>query len=422
MPNCWTRSVKLGKHLRVFTILDRYILRQVMAPLGGALAIGLLMLLAERLVRLLDTTMGKQNSFGAVFELIAYLVPHYLGTAFPAALFLGLLFGFSKMSKSQELNAMMAAGLGLHRLARPVLLLALVFSLTSLVIFGWLQPLTRYAYRSVLFDILSIDAFYLAEEGVFMQSGSRTFILDELDRGNGTFRRIFLFDDKGTNGAETMTATDGVLITVPGQTRPVLRLNNGHRLEIERWPTTLTDADVVPARIAEFATTDTPLGKVSKDLFRPRGADGAELYITELLTLQAVPPQGNTAHTMQVELHRRLVNILSMLLLPILAMPFAIGNSRSPRAYRMAIALVLLVGFHEIIQQGALASRTSGYSPWLTLWLPMALLATFAFWQFFNASFRLGGDGIDRILWPIQDAIGAVARRLRRIFGWRPAT
>ena len=47
----------------MFAIADRYILRQVATPLAGAMAIGLLMLLAERMVRLLDTTLGKKNSF-----------------------------------------------------------------------------------------------------------------------------------------------------------------------------------------------------------------------------------------------------------------------------------------------------------------------------------------------------------------------
>jgi lipopolysaccharide export system permease protein len=112
----------------VLTILDRYVLREVMKPLGATLAVGLLLLLAERLVRLLDTTLGKQNSFSAVFELLAYLVPHYLGTAVPGALFLGLLFGFNKLSKNQELDAMHAAGVGLHRLLRPVVLLTLICS------------------------------------------------------------------------------------------------------------------------------------------------------------------------------------------------------------------------------------------------------------------------------------------------------
>jgi lipopolysaccharide export system permease protein len=181
----------------VLTVIDKYVLKQISMPLLASLAIGLLVLLAERLVRLLDVTLGKKNSFGVVFEMLAYLVPHYLGTAVPAALFLGLLFGFNKLSKNHEVDGMMAAGIGLHRLLRPALLLALLFSVASLIIFGWVQPHTRYAYRSVLFDVKNVDAFYLAEEGVFMQSGSRTFILDELDRSNNAFKRIFVFDYNG---------------------------------------------------------------------------------------------------------------------------------------------------------------------------------------------------------------------------------
>jgi lipopolysaccharide export system permease protein len=406
----------------VLTIIDRYVLRQVLLPLGASLAIGLLMLLAERLVRLLDTTLGKNNSFGAVFELLAYLVPHYLGTAVPAALFIGLLFGFSKISRSNELDAMLAAGIGLHRLAWPVFLLAMVFSMASLAIFGWLQPITRYAYRSVIFDIVSVDAFYLAEEGVFMQSGSRTFILDELDRSNSTFTRIFLFDNQGANGAETLTASNGVLIPVPGQTRPVLRLNNGHRLLVERWPNATKGIEPLNAGVAEFSTTDTPLGKVSKDLFRPRGADEEELYLTELFGEPDPNIKDVTVEGMQGELHRRVVSILSMLLLPFLAVPFAVGRARSPRGYRIVVALALLVAFHEVIQQGALATKSSGLSPWLTQWLPLGLLAAFAFYRFYSASFKLGADGLDRLLVPLQDFTSRITSRILAMLGLRNNT
>ena len=92
----------------MLSILDRHVLRQVSLPLLGALVIGLLMLLADRMVNLLDTTLGKKNSFAVVFEMLAYLVPHYLGTAIPAALFLGLLLGFGKMSANSETDAFMA--------------------------------------------------------------------------------------------------------------------------------------------------------------------------------------------------------------------------------------------------------------------------------------------------------------------------
>ena len=104
-------------------ITSRYILSRTTKPLIGAMTIGLLVLLAERMVRLLDVTLGKKNSFSLVFEMLAYLVPHYLGLAIPAAFFLGLLFGFNKLSKDSEVDAFMASGIGLHQLTNPALTL-----------------------------------------------------------------------------------------------------------------------------------------------------------------------------------------------------------------------------------------------------------------------------------------------------------
>jgi lipopolysaccharide export system permease protein len=407
----------LGRYF-LLTVIDKYVLRQVAKPLIASLAIGLLVLLAERLVRILDATLGKKNSFGVVFELLAYLVPHYLGTAVPAALFLGLLFGFNQLSKNHEIDGMMAAGVGLHRLLRPALFLALLFSIASLAIFGWMQPHTRYAYRSVVFDIKNVDAFYLAEEGVFMQSGGRTFILDKLDRSNNAFERIFVFDYNGPNGSETLTASSGKLLTVEVQTRPILRLNDGHRLLIERWPTLSRNGDEVPSSVAQFDQTDTPLGKVSKDLFRPRGDDERELTLPELYALQDTPPEGSTKSAMRAELHRRVINIVAMLLLPVLAIPFAIGRARSPRAYRIASALLLLVAFHEVIEQGAVAAKIGSASPWLSIWLPMLLLAIFAFWRFWRTSFSIPGEGLDWFFVPISDWTSRMFGKLRAKFGF----
>jgi lipopolysaccharide export system permease protein len=369
------------------------------------------MLLAERLVRLLDTTLGKKNSFGVVFELLAYLLPHYLGTAIPAALFLGLLFGLNKLSKDSEIDAIMATGTGLHRLSRPVIMLSMVLGAFSLFIVGWLQPQTRYAYRSVLFDVKNVEVFYLAEEGVFMQAGTRTFILDKLNRSSNTFDHVFLFDYKGPGGSETLTASSGVLIPIDGQRRPVLRLNNGHRLKLERWPTLEKNQEIPQPSIAEFATTDTPLGQVSEKLFRPRGEDERELTLPEIYAQLDTPPQGSTDNSMIAELHKRIVNVVTFLMLPLLAVPFAIGRQRSQRGYRFGIALVLVVAFHEIIEQGALATKVSGLSPWLSMWLPYGLITVFAIWRFYATCFTLKPDLVGGVI----DAFGSGVNRL-----WRP--
>jgi lipopolysaccharide export system permease protein len=396
-------------------VVDRYVLRQVATPLLTAMAIGLLVLMADRMVRLLEVTLGKKNSFAVVFELLGYLVPHYLGLALPAAMFLGLLFGFNKMSKDSEIDAFLAAGIGLHRLVRPVVVLALVLAVVALGIFGWMQPHGRYAYRAVMFNVKNVEVFYLAEEGAFMQAGRRTFILDKLSRGTNSFERIFLFEDGGPSGTETVTAARGVLIQVPSDPRPVLRLEEGHRLKIDSWPNFDTDAPPPPGIVATFRTTDTPLGRISTKLYRPRGDDQRELTLPELAAALVDPPASISLPELRSEFHKRLVMVASILVLPFLALPFAMGRRRGQRAYRFGIALVILIAYHEIIQQGALITKLAGVSPWLTVWTPFALLASFALWRFRAVCFLVNPDKVE---WLVERMAGVTAF-LRSLIGRR---
>ncbi len=392
-------------------IIDRYVLKQVSTPLLVAMGIGLLVLLSERLVRLLDVTMGKKNSFGVVFELLGYLVPHYLGLAIPAALFLGLLFGFNKMSKDSEIDAFLSAGIGMHRLARPVAALAAVLMLAAFVIFGWLQPHTRYAYRALLFSIKNVEIFYLAEEGVFMQAGTRTFILDKLERSNNTFERIFLFDYRGPNGAETVTAANGSLLEAVNDPRPVLRLETGHRLKVDGWPEFDSLKKPPGSTSGDFDRVDTPLGRASGKIFRPRGFQAREMTLPELASHYSAPPPGSSSSIAEIrtEMHKRLVSVVTLLILPFLALPFSMGTRRGQRAYRFAVALILLVAYHEVIQQGAVSSRIGGPHPAFTMWLPASLLAIFAGWRFWNLCFRLSKDRLQ----PIYDQMSEIFSRLR---------
>ncbi len=401
-------------------VADRHVLKQIASPLTAAMAIGLLMLLSERLVRLLDTTLGKKNSFGVVFEMLAYLVPHYLGTAIPAALFLGLLLGFSRMSANSETDAFMAAGVGLNRLARPVIVLAGLLCLASLFIVGWAQPYARYAYRSVVFDVQNVEFFYLAEEGVFMQAGSRTFILDTLDRNRNAFDHAFIFDSNGNGGMETVSATRGALIEVAGRSRPVLRLEHGHRLKFKEKPSHAEPGTIHPA-VSQFALADTPLGEINKKLFRPRGDDERELTLPELFARLASPPKGTTPQAMRTEFHKRLVNAATPLILPFLALPFTIGGRRSRRAYRFGVALVIVVAFHEIVEQGSVAAHSGNISPWIAMWLPLGLLTLFAGWRYYSACFTVDRDPLDAAIDRVGERVSAARDRVLRRLGWEAA-
>ncbi len=397
--------------------MDRHVLRQVSLPLAAALVIGLLMLLADRMVRLLDTTLGKKNSFTVVFEMLAYLVPHYLGTALPAALFLGLLLGFGRMSANSETDAFMASGIGLNRMARPVIILGMLMSVLSLVIMGWVQPHARYAYRSVVFDVQNVDVFYLAEEGVFMQAGDRTFIIDKLDRTTNSFVHAFIYEEKKGEGTDTVTASRGQLIETGEGKRPTLRLEDGHRLKFTAKPSP-DEADPQAGEATEFAMADTPLGRISKDLFRPRGQDERELTLPELFGALKTPPPKAKPEEVASELSERLVTAVSILILPFLAIPFAVGSRRSPRGFRTAAALVLIVLYNEIIHRGATASNNAVASPLITMWLPCLLLAIFAGWRYISTCYLLRNDPVTGAIDRLGDVFSGLRLGLARRTGW----
>jgi len=372
-------------------------------------------LCAERIVQVLDITLGNRNSFGVVLELLAYWMPHYIGLAAPVALYLGLLFGFNKMSKDSELDAFLAAGVGLGRLTRPVSLIAMVLAINAAAMFGWAQPYSLYAYRATVYTLANVDVFYLAEEGVFMQTGNRTFILDKLQRKDNSFQRIFMYDDNASKGSETITALNGRLVQNPTNQRPVLRLDNGHRLELKSKDNTDISATALTAPVVgDFKSADVAIGELTKGVFRPRGQNERELTLTELYTeLQKPDLKPRWQRQLQSQFHIRLALVALVLVLPFLALPYAIGSRRGNRAYRFAVALMLLVAFHEILQQGHLITKVSGTSVWLTIWTPFALFAGFAFWRFYVTCYTLPRPWLEPLLEEMADHVKDVWRKLR---------
>ena len=115
---------------------------------------------------------------------------------------------------------------------------------------------------------------------------------------------------------------------------------------------------------------------------------------------------------MEAELHKRLVNIAGILILPILAVPFAMGRRRGQRAYRFAVAVIILIAFHEIIEQGKLAVGVGKLGPFVALWIPFLILAAFSLWRFYLTAFTLRPDRLE----PIFDRLGEFGSWIGSLF------
>lgn len=377
----------------MFKIIDRYILRLLLTPMLATLVISLTLLLAERMLGFLDVTLGKKNSFTSVFKMLAYLTPNYLGLAVPIALFLGVLFSFNRLSKSHEIDALNAAGIGLPRLFRPVLMLAVILMAFNLVAVGWLQPYGRYSYRSVVYNLTNVDAFDLAREGIFMKSGNRVFIVDHINQGENSFEKLFVFEEKPQGGSETLTAAKGELLNGPTQKLPVLRMVSSNRLRLDEPPILIGDDKISSPLLTQSESVELPLDSVAGNVFRARGADERELTLLEIYQKLESPPANTNIKKMTAEFHNRVIKIFSIPLLALIALPFALARPRKVDAYRIGLALFAMVAINIIIEQTSIAASVSGLSPWLVMWPPFALITLIGLWRFWRVSYTVRAEG-----------------------------
>src|SRR5260221_3543881 len=110
-------------------LLDRFLLRELLIPLGYCLGGFLIFWISFDLVS--ELTHFQRQRLHAVDVAEYYLVktPELLMVVIPIALLLALLYALTNHARHNELTAMRAAGVGIWRIALPYLGVGFVFSL-----------------------------------------------------------------------------------------------------------------------------------------------------------------------------------------------------------------------------------------------------------------------------------------------------
>ncbi len=169
------------------------------------------------------------------------------------------------------------------------------------------------------------------------------------------------------------------------------------------------------SRVLTFTELSQPIGDSIAVSFRPRGKDEAELTLDELWAARDAPPPGLTPAMIRTEFHGRLARSLTMLFLPLLAIPLGLGSGRSRRGYGIVVGLVALVIYQKLLEFGGASASLGSISPWIGLWLPLALFAAAS-----AGLFHLAGRGglaspldsfMDRLV-EVGERLAALPRRL----------
>ncbi|MBX7247346.1 MAG: LptF/LptG family permease [Candidatus Sumerlaeaceae bacterium] len=105
-------------------ILQKYVLRELLSPLGLGLLVFTFVFLVGQLFRLTDLLLNRGVSGFLVIELIATMLPGILSVTVPMALLVAVLLGVGRLSADREILAIRMSGVNLFHIVLPILIMA----------------------------------------------------------------------------------------------------------------------------------------------------------------------------------------------------------------------------------------------------------------------------------------------------------
>ena len=396
--------------------LDRYIFRLTIIPLLGVFVLAASLLVLDQMLRLFRFVSTEGGPVGVVFQMLGTLLPDYASLAIPLGLLLGVLFAFRQLSLSSELDVMRAVGLGYTRLLRVPYAITLVLIAVNAALVFYIQPVSKYYYEELQFDLRSGALGASIKVGEFTTLADRMALRIEASEDSGRelqgiFARVMTEDGQ----VLSISAREGrFLSTSDDPDTIILRLSDG---------TIIQNPDGETPRVLSFELHDLPIDLPTIQSFRQRGEGESEYILPELLQMgwsdSSTEEQRNAS---QASFNYRMVELAMMLFMPLLAVALAIPPKRSTSALGVFVAVVLVVAYHKVNQYMQDLASLGRIDPTLGLWGPFAVFVGLILWWFWQIAYVPGGQPIGALetaFSKIVKKIGKIIRPRRRADAFR---
>jgi lipopolysaccharide export system permease protein len=365
-------------------LLDRYLLRELLSPLGYCLGGFLVFWTSFDLLGELEDFQRRQLLARDVAEYYLVKAPETLVTVAPLALLLALLYALTNHARHQELTAMRAAGQSLWRLCLPYLLVGWALALGLFALNEYGVPDSNAAAERILVrrqsdrasqadpDLAPNLTFYNERDG-------RKWNIAAYNQKTGLMLKPIVQWRLRDGSTRWISAAQGVYsnrVWVFSGVKELLYPPQANALPLRTETNELVLAELTetPAQIkSEIKFAALSNIKAAK---RPR------LSLRELLDYQRLHPQLNwhDRAKLQTQFHGRLAEPWTCLVVVLIAIPF--GASSGRRNVFVGVASSIFIAFaYFIMLRFGLALGTGGYlEPWAAAWLPNLLFALAGIW------------------------------------------
>ena len=350
-------------------ILDRYVIREVLAPFGLALSLFTFILIVDPLMKEAQRLIEKGVGAVTILRILATLMPSALGITIPVSLLVGLLIGLGRLSADREAVALQACGVSLTRLLRPVAACATVACLATGYVMIWAMPAGNQHYQALLAEVVAARIATEIKPRVFFEDfPNLTFYSRDVASDGAGWRDVFVADRRNPDHPQFLVAARGRLV-IDQKARSVdLTLWDGssHRAD---------PADPSKYEVQRFTTQTVKLD--ANDVFPKTGVlHGApEMTISELRAEIAKKEREKVSpHNEVMYLHQKFAFPVACLVFGLLALSLGVSNSKDSKHASFVVGLAVVFVFYTLMMIGSSLTKAHVFPASLARWLPNIVL------------------------------------------------
>jgi lipopolysaccharide export system permease protein len=367
-------------------LLDRYLLRELLIPLGYCLCGFVMLWIAFDLCLELGNFQKRGMLVGDIFEYYLVVMPGFLVIVLPIALLLSLLYTLTSHARHNEITAIRAAGVSMWRLSLPYFAVGFAGSLALMAINEFWEPDSDETAKAIQERHLP---------SVVQTAGKKEIrnLCFENSR-DGRIWRIGVYNSETGEMIEPIVAWTGQSGSNLWQLRAeravptngvwtfynVREYREEPNSDLPPFPALQTNVLAVPA----FTETPEEINseiKISASL-SVRTARKADVPITEILNYLRLHPSPTRSDGcwLYTKLHGRFASPWTCLVVVLIAIPF--GAAAGRRNVYVGVASSIVICFvYFVLQQVGLALGTGGtLPPWLAAWFPNLAFGLAGIW------------------------------------------
>ena len=351
--------------MRINTIINRYIVFELLPPFGINLFFFSFIFLITKILEITNLVVNYQVSLISFLMLLLYSMPFFLAFITPMSVMMAVLLTFLRMSGDNEIVALKACGMNPNRFLIPVLVFCFLgWLLTTLITMVGL-PWGNRSYYGLSVDLAQSHVDAVIKERTFIDSFEGLMLyVNKVNLRERTLTDVFIEDQRNKGINNIIVAPEGRIFSEPHKQVIRLKLLSG----------TINQVDLAKqsAHAIAFETYEMNLDLkeiLSKGVGKRKPIE--EMGVTELKDyIKSSKKSGKAYYKALMKFHEKFALPFACFALGLVAIPLGMQARRGRRSMGTMLGIILFLAYYILLSVGWSFGESGTLPPVAGMWAP----------------------------------------------------